>query len=98
MTNLMDTSEIIRNSSVKSKMPFNQHDQNSQDPPKSVQTTLKEKNKHSNVAKFSVIEEQEDFVQRLIEFHRHRNVNTPLSSWPTLNGKAIDLYKLYMKV
>lgn len=101
MTNLMDTSinnDLNANSTLtKPKLPLNQQDQNSQDLPKTVET-LKEKMRKNNVAKFILNKEQEDFVQRLVEFHRHRNVNTPLSYWPTLNGKSIDLYKLYMKV
>jgi len=48
--------------------------------------------------KFRQEKERDDFARRLIEFHRHKNVNTPLISWPTLNGRAIDLHKLYNKV
>lgn len=39
--------------------------------------------------------QSEDFYRRLIEFHKHKNVNTPLTQLPTLNGKLIDLQKLY---
>jgi len=80
------------------KMPFNQHDQNSQELPPAKPVPLKEKIHKQNVTKFTTDKETEDFVKRLVEFHRHRFVNTPLSQWPTLNGKAVDLYKLYMKV
>ncbi|CAF0976366.1 unnamed protein product [Brachionus calyciflorus] len=45
--------------------------------------------------KFKKMKEKEDFYQRLIEFHRHKNVNTPIINFPTLNGKLIDLQKLY---
>ena len=47
---------------------------------------------------YQQLKEREDFQQRLIEFHRHKSINTPLTSWPTLNGKSIDLFKLYTKV
>jgi len=79
-------------------MPFNQHDQNSQELPPAKLGSFKKKIHQQNIAKFTADKEQEDFVKRLAEFHRHRLVNTPLSQWPTLNGKAVDLYKLYMKV
>lgn len=49
-------------------------------------------------AQFKQDKEREDFTQRLIEFHKHKNVNTPLTSWPTLNGRSIDLFKLFTKV
>jgi hypothetical protein len=65
-------------------------------------TTTKSKNeeidKYNNNNSFKLDKEREDFTNRLIEFHRHKNVNTPLASWPTLNGRAIDLHKLYTKV
>ena len=48
--------------------------------------------------KFIAYKENEEFVQRLSEFHRHRNVQTPLNQWPTLNGRPLDLHKLYKKV
>ena len=48
--------------------------------------------------KFIAYKEHEEFVQRLSEFHRHRNVQTPLNQWPTLNGRPLDLHKLYKKV
>ena len=79
-------------------MPLNAQDQNTQEAPSTRVISLQEKIQKSNLAKFTVDKEQEDFVKRLIEFHRHRNVGTPLAQWPTLNGVAIDLYKLYMKV
>lgn len=82
---------------MQQRMPLNQQDQNSQPEPQR-QISLKEKVQKQNIAKFQSNKEQEDFVLRLTEFHRHRLVNTPLSYWPTLNGKAVDLYKLYMKV
>lgn len=98
MTNLMDTS-ISGTTHVKTqRMPLIQQDQNSQPLEPQQKMCLKEKAQKQNMAKFQSNKEQEDFVQRLTEFHRHRLVNTPLSYWPTLNGKAVDLYKLYMKV
>ncbi|RNA18036.1 AT-rich interactive domain-containing 2-like isoform X1 [Brachionus plicatilis] len=48
-----------------------------------------------NEIKFKKLKNKEDFYNRLIEFHRHKNVNTPLVTFPTLNGKLIDLKKLY---
>ena len=47
---------------------------------------------------FKQRKEQEDFNIRLIEFHRHKNINTPITTWPTFNGKSINLFKLYNKV
>ena len=52
-------------------------------------------NKHTT---YKLRKEQEDFNNRLIEFHRHKAVNTPIISWPTFNGKYVDLSKLYTKV
>jgi hypothetical protein len=55
----------------------------------------------SNVDKYETFKQKKEndlFNQRLLEFHKHRNINSPLISWPTLNGKPIDLYKLYTKV
>ena len=49
-------------------------------------------------AQFRLDKEKEEFSQRLIEFHKHKNVNTPMISWPTFNGQPIDLHKLYSKV
>lgn len=49
-------------------------------------------------AQFKLDKEKEEFNQRLIEFHKHKNVNTPMISWPTFNGQPIDLHKLYSKV
>lgn len=101
MTNLMDTS-VSSSPAVKlQRMPLIQQDQNSQptsEQQQKQQTSLKEKTQRQNMAKFQSNREREEFAQRLTEFHRHRLVNTPLSYWPTLNGKAVDLYKLYMKV
>jgi len=54
-------------------------------------------NNNDNNSSFKLDKEREDFTNRLIEFHRHKNVNIPLASWPTLNGRAIDL-QLYLKV
>jgi hypothetical protein len=42
--------------------------------------------------------EREDFNRLLVEFHRHKSVNAPIFQLPTLNGKQIDLLKLYQKV
>lgn len=44
---------------------------------------------------FKKQKETDDFYARLIEFHRHKNVNTPLNQLPSINGKRIDLQKLY---
>lgn len=49
-------------------------------------------------SQFKLDKERDEFVHRLVEFHRHKNVNTPLISWPTLNGRAVDLYKLFTRV
>lgn len=48
-----------------------------------------------NEIKFKKLKNKEDFYNRLIEFHRHKNVNTPIINFPTINGKLIDLKKLY---
>jgi hypothetical protein len=42
--------------------------------------------------------EREDFSRRLIEFHKHKNVNTPIYKLPCVNGTPIDMQKLYTKV
>ena len=49
-------------------------------------------------AAFKLRKELEDFNTRLVDFHRHKSINTPIISWPTLNGKSIDLFRLYVKV
>ena len=54
--------------------------------------------KSQKYAAFKLRKEQEDFNARLIDFHRHKSVNAPITSWPTFNGRAIDLHKLYVKV
>lgn len=48
-----------------------------------------------NEIKFKKLKNKEEFYNRLIEFHRHKNVNTPIINFPTLNGKLLDLKKLY---
>lgn len=78
--------KIDENSKTGKSDPASESDENSKD---------SFKNKYS---KFQLKKEQEEFQQRLIEFHRHKNVNTPILSWPTFNGKYIDLHKLYNKV
>ena len=41
-------------------------------------------------------QERDEFERRLIHMHRHRHINTPLvCAWPHLNGKPLDLRKLY---
>lgn len=50
---------------------------------------------NDNEIKFKKLKNKEDFYNRLIEFHRHKNVNTPIINFPTLNGKLIDLKQLY---
>jgi len=54
--------------------------------------------KSEKYAAFKLRKEQEDFNARLVDFHRHKCVNAPITSWPTFNGRAIDLHKLYVKV
>ena len=54
--------------------------------------------KQEKYAAFKQRKEQEDFNARLIDFHRHKSINAPITSWPTFNGRSIDLHKLYVKV
>ena len=65
------------------------------------QVAIVQQSEKSNIDKYETFKQKKEndiFNQRLIEFHKHRNINSPLISWPTLNGKPIDLYKLYTKV
>jgi hypothetical protein len=52
----------------------------------------------NKINSFRLRKEKEEFVQNLIDFHKHKNVNSRLISWPTFNGKPLDLHKLYNKV
>lgn len=47
---------------------------------------------------FLKMQQREEFYKRLVEFHKHKNINTPIYKLPTVNGVAIDLLKLYNKV
>jgi hypothetical protein len=47
---------------------------------------------------FKLQKERDEFIKRLVDFHRHKSINTPLNSWPTINGRPINLQKLYAKV
>ena len=51
--------------------------------------------KKQKLQKFKEDNERDEFSKRLIAFHRHKNINSPLITWPSLNGKSIDLLRLY---
>lgn len=91
MTNLIDTS------AEPNKLSLSQQVQQSFNHTNQILTT-KEMTQKKIIVKFSKLKEQEDFVKRLIDFHRHKSVNTPITHWPSLNGKPIDLYQLYINI
>lgn len=63
-----------------------------------LSTVQQSKQQVDKYEQFKLKRETDLFNQRLVEFHKHKNINTQLISWPTLNGKSLDLYKLYTKV
>lgn len=49
-------------------------------------------------AEFVKMREREDFLKRLVEFHKHKNVNTAIHKLPSVNGRLVDLRGLYTRV
>lgn len=49
-------------------------------------------------AAFAKMRDQEEFFKRLVEFHKHKNVNTAIHKLPSVNGRTLDLRALYNRV
>lgn len=49
-------------------------------------------------AAFAKMRDQEEFLKRLVEFHKHKNVNTAIHKLPSVNGRPLDLRALYSRV
>ena len=58
----------------------------------------KERQQQLQLKQFRQRKEREDFLKRLVEFHRHKSINAPIYHFPTFNGHQIDMHKFYSKV
>lgn len=86
-TTMTNTSELVE-----------QQQQQQDETMKLDEETAEETSAKNLEALFTKMKDQEDFYKRLVEFHKHRNVNTAIHRLPTINGRLLDLRALYNRV